>query len=152
MKKLILTIVVLSLGSVISNANVLYFYGKVDSVGTNPLIRVGDAVAIAVTYNASNNTISQINASVNNSELQLVRQPGEMPLSHVIIDGDPVDGTVQWAVLDSNVMSADAASNTPGGVVPCIDNFDLGRVFSIFFNGIIANGTITSAPRSRTGN
>jgi len=148
--KTILTLILVLFSTIITNANVLYAYGKVNSVGTNPLIKVNDAVYFVISYNTSN-VITQADVTVDRSELHILRQ-NETPTSHVVIDENPADGTVQWAVLDSGIFSMDVATNTPGGVIPCIDSFDLGRSFQIFFNGIIANGTIIATPRTRTGN
>jgi hypothetical protein len=132
------------------NANILYFYGKVDSVTpVNPLIKAGDAAYFEVEYSISTNAVSKANVTVHRSVLNLIRG-GSM--AHVFIDANPADGAVQWSVFDGPNFVVDVASNAPGGVMPCIDNFDLGRTFQIFFNGIIANGTITALPRTRTGN
>lgn len=154
MNKKMVVMVVMVIGMMVSGVrgNVLYFYGKVDSVtGSNPFLKVGDSVAFTIYYSATNNVITRVTASVDAGVLPLVRQI-ETPASHVFIDSDPSDGTVQWSVTDSGVFNADAASNTPGGVIPCIDSFDLGKTFQIFFNGVVANGTITALPRSRNGN
>lgn len=131
------------------NANILYVYGKVDTVtGVNPLIKVGDAAYFRIVYSPTF-AVSNATVTVNDSMLNLARTNDG---STVFIDENPADGTVQWSLSNSPVISIDVASNTPGGVIPCIDNFDLGRTFQIFFNGIIANGTVTSKPVTRTGN
>jgi hypothetical protein len=116
----------------------------------NPLFKAGDALYVAINYNGSN-VITSADVTVDRNELHLLRQ-SEVPPSHVVIDENPVDGTVQWFINDSAVFGADVASNTPGGTMPCIDSFDLGRGFAVFFNGITANCTITATPRRRLGN
>lgn len=129
-------------------ANVLYLYGTVTSVGTNPLFKVGDAVYFKINYNASGGGVTRVYVMVNESELNVTRTSDG---STVTIDENASDGTVQWKMNNGSVITFDVASNTPGGVIPCIDSFDLGRTFQVFFNGIIANGTVTAKPVTRTG-
>jgi hypothetical protein len=132
------------------NASVLYLYGKVDSVNTaNPLIKVNDSVTFAISYN-SNNVITLSDVYVDRSDLHMRRMAASPP-SYVFIDSDPSDGSVQWMVSDS-LFHVDVATNTPGGVIPCIEDFDKGNSFSISFNCISASGTLLAVPRTRAGN
>lgn len=132
-------------------ANVMYVYGKIDSVsGLNPYLKVGDAVYFKINYAASGGAVSRASVTVNDSVLNFIRTNDT---SVVFVDENPADGTVQWTLSTGNTgNSIDVASNTPGGVIPCIDSFDLGRSFHIDAGGgVSANGTVTAKPLTRTG-
>jgi hypothetical protein len=132
------------------NADVLYLYGKIDSVNTpNSLIKAGDAVYIKINYSPSTNAAARIYVTVNESSLNLLRGA---PGGTVFVDANPNDGTVQWNVSNSSSVAVDVATDTPGGVIPCIDDFNLGRSLEIFYGNVIAYGTITAIPRTRPGN
>ena len=142
------TILILLMSLVSLHANVLTFHGEINSTTPNPLIKVGDDVFIKINYSPSNNNVNRVTVTVNDSMLNLVRANDR---TFVVVDADPSDGTVQWGISGSSV-NVDVATNTPGGVIPCIDDFDLGRTLQIFFNGINATGTVVATPNIRTGN
>lgn len=131
------------------HANVLDLYGIVTGVNANPLIKGGDAVYITASYSPSTGSITRLTATINGSVLNIIRVSGNG--NFVSVDENAADGTVQWTVTTSSGTSVDVATNTPGGVVPCIEGFDLGRSFQIVINNIIATGTITAKPKTRTG-
>ena len=131
-------------------ANVLYVYGIVTSVtSVTPLVKAGDAVYLKVNYTQATGVVTRTTVTVNDSALNLARASDG---SGVTIDENPADGTVQWSYSNSPNVTIDVASNTPGGVIPCIDSFDLGKTFQVFFNGITFSGTVTAKPQTRTGN
>lgn len=149
MKKATVAVIAMALSLPAIQANVLDFSGFVTSVNANPVIKVGDAVHIKVNYAPSSNVITRLTVSVNDSSLNLIRSLGNG--NFVAIDENPVDGTVQWMVTTNSGTAVDVATNTSNGVIPCIDDFDLGKTFQIVLNDIIATGTVTQKPKTRLG-
>lgn len=132
-----------------AQANVLYFYGHVQSVSkVNAFIRTGDAVYFQISYSPGNFVITEAFAFVNKSSLNLLRSTNTS--ARVIIDDNPIDQVVQWSAFGPG-FNVDVATTTNFTSIPCIEGFDLGRSFQIFYEGVVANGVITATPRTKTG-
>lgn len=134
-------------------ANVLDVYGVVTSASpsSNAYFKVGDGVKISARYQSQDGVVTELYMTVNNSVLNAIRAGGA-PGNLLTIDENAADGTVQWRMVTGHGSTFDIASNTPGGVIPCIDSFDLGRTFQIVVGNIIVNGTVVAKPQNRTGN
>ncbi len=154
MRKMIVA-VAMALGLMVQGvqANVAYVFGKIDSVSAaNSYFKVGDAVMFKINYSSPGGVggaVSRANVTIDGSVYQFVRTNDTSVFN---LDENPADGTIQWVLSTGNTGNHfDVASNTPGGVIPCIDNFDLGRSFQVEVNGYTGTGTVLAKPITRTG-
>lgn len=161
MKKLAMVLVAVMVCSAAqANPKVVQFYGWVTSVSaTNQFAKPLDAVTILVNYNTMPNsfsgTITHADIMINQSVINFARSHDG---TYVYVDDNPSPddpsgvGTVQWSILGGNGFSVDVATHTWLGVLPCIDQFDLGRQFEVYFGNVIIHGQIMAQPLARNGN